>query len=225
MGIFSSRRWVELTPLVCALLCFVLSACNTEDEPFKEAHSKANSKMIHLSNGEIVVLSDTATYTAGAADVDDVVQMSGKASEDLFAPISRATAIVLRAYGFDRQEPETDWKKYQLKDWRKYGVRPATYIGRFVQIHKNLSIEKGTYAVPGDYTSANVPANVKMGWDGKTSVIGFTPTTMSDYISDGVTRVFIIKSDLSGKVYNKYIPEDPSTFVWAYKLETKADIW
>ena len=64
---------------------------------------------------------------------------------------------------------ETDWKKYLLNNWEKYGVSPAIYVGRYVKVHKNLSIEKGTYAVPADYTSASMPADVKMGWDGKTT--------------------------------------------------------
>lgn len=225
MGIFSSRRWMGLTPSVCTVLCFMLSACNSTDEPIEEALSNVNPEMIHLSNGDVVVLSDTTTYTVDAAEIDDVVMMSEKASEDLFGPVSRATTTGLRAYGFDSQEPETDWKKYQLNNWQKYGVSPAIYVGRYVRVHKNLSIEKGTYAVPADYTSESVPADAKMGWDGKTTVIGFTPTTKSDYISDGVTRIFIINCDLSGRVYNKNIPEDPSKFVWAYKLETKVDIW
>lgn len=218
MGIFSLRRWMGLTPAVCTVLCFMLSACNSTDEPIEEALSNANPEMIHLSNGDVVVLSDTTTHTLDATEVDDVVMMSEKASEDLFGPVSRASTTGLRAYGFDCQEPETDWKKYQLNNWEKYGVSPAIYVGRYVKVHKNLSIEKGTYAVPADYTSASMPADVKMGWDGKTTVIGFTPTTKSDYISDGVTRIFIINCDLSGKVYNKNIPDDPSKFVWAYMI-------
>ena len=50
--------------------------------------------------------------TVDAAEVDDVVMMSEKASENLFGSVSRASTTGLRAYGFDSQEPETDWKKY-----------------------------------------------------------------------------------------------------------------
>ncbi len=64
-----------------------------------------------------------------------------------------------------------------------------------------------------------------MGWSGKTQTIGFTATPTSDYIADGVTRVFYIKSDISGISYNKYIPAVPSNFVWAYKLIDEEDIW
>ena len=113
MGIFSSRRWMGLTPAICTVLCFMLSACNSTDEPIEEALSNAKPEMIHLSNGDVVVLSDTTTHTLDATEVDDVVMMSEKASEDLFGPVSRASTTGLRAYGFDCQEPETDWKKYQ----------------------------------------------------------------------------------------------------------------
>lgn len=64
-----------------------------------------------------------------------------------------------------------------------------------------------------------------MGWKGKTSTIGLIPTLKSDYISEGETRIFIINCDLSGRVYNKTYPANPSNFVWAYKLEKDQDIW
>lgn len=130
----------------------------------------------------------------------------------------------MRAYGFDSQEPESKWKKYLLKKWENHGVTPGIYIGRYVKVHKNLSIEKGTYANPADYCSDKAPKNA-MGWDGETENIGFSTTTKSDYISDGVTRIFIINCDLSGRVYNKNIPANPANFEWAYKLESKEDIW
>ena len=98
MGIFSSRRWMGLTPSVCRVLCFMLSACNSTDEPIEEALSNANPEMIHLSNGDVVVLSDTTTYIVDATEIDDEVMMSKKASEDLFGPVSRATTTGLRAY-------------------------------------------------------------------------------------------------------------------------------
>lgn len=173
----------------------------------------------------MILLSDTTTYVLEESFSEEK-DIQIKAPENLFEPVSRASSNSFRAYGFDSQEPETDWKKYLLNSsWKQYGVTPGTYIGRFVKVHKNLSIEKGTYAVAADYTSENVPSNAKMGWDGYTGIIGFTPTTKSDYISDGVTRIFIINCDLSGRVYNQNIPDNPSQFVWAYKLETKADIW
>ncbi len=64
-----------------------------------------------------------------------------------------------------------------------------------------------------------------MGWIGSTKTIGFTPTTKSDNIADGATRVFFIKCDLSGRTYNKYVPANPANFVWAYKCESSEDIW
>lgn len=35
MGIFSPRRWMGLTPAICTVLCFMLSACNSTDEPIE----------------------------------------------------------------------------------------------------------------------------------------------------------------------------------------------
>ena len=57
MGIFSLRRWMGLTPAVCTVLCFMLSACNSTDEPIEEALSNANPEMIHLSNGDALLTS------------------------------------------------------------------------------------------------------------------------------------------------------------------------
>ena len=229
METFNSRRWMGLTPTIYAVLCFLLSACNSTDESFEETlninefQGKVNSEIISLSNGNVLILSDTTTYTVDVTNFDDVNIMMYNKSSDLFESINRTTNS-FRAYGYDSQEPETDWKKYSLSKWKQYGVSTGIYIGRYVQVHKNLSIEPGTYAIPGDYSSEKAPQNV-MGWDGKTDKIGFTATSKSDYISDGVTRIFIIYCDLSGTVYNKNIPADPSTFEWAYKLETKVDIW
>ena len=46
-----------LTPSVCTVLCFMLSACNSTDEPIEEALSNANPEMIHLSNGDALLTS------------------------------------------------------------------------------------------------------------------------------------------------------------------------
>ena len=46
MGIFSPRRWMGLTPAICTVLCFMLSACNSTDEPIEEALSNAKPEMI-----------------------------------------------------------------------------------------------------------------------------------------------------------------------------------
>lgn len=225
MELFNSRRWMGLTSLLATTLCLLLSACNsTEEEPLYKTQQNALGEVISLSNGEMITLSDTTTYEIFPEDLSDVSNLTDKASENLFDNISRSTNS-LRAYGYDSQEPETDWKKYLLNSsWEKYGVTPAIYVGRYVKVHKNLSIEPGTYAVPADYTSDKAPKNA-MGWDGTTGIIGFTPTNKSDYISDGVTRIFIINCDMSGRVYNKNIPANPSNFEWAYKMESKVDIW
>ena len=46
-----------LTPSVCTVLCFMLSACNSTDEPIEEALSNANPEMIHFSNGDALLTS------------------------------------------------------------------------------------------------------------------------------------------------------------------------
>ena len=63
------------------------------------------------------------------------------------------------------------------------------------------------------------------GWYGTTKTIGYSATPSTDYIADGVTRVFYIKCNLSGISYNKYIPTSPSNFEWAYKLIDMEDVW
>lgn len=193
-------------------------------EKFKKLIKQKNADsnyIVHLSNGETIVLSDTTTYTVDEVPVCNVRKSFTKAP--LFEQASKVGSV-MRAYGFDSQEPESKWKKYLLKKWEKYGVTPGIYIGRYVKVHKSLSIEKGTDAKPGDYNSDKAPKNA-MGWDGETENIGFSTTTKSDYISDGVTRIFIINCDLSGRVYNKNIPANPANFEWAYKIESKEDIW
>ena len=45
MGIFSSRRWMGLTPAVCTVLCFMLSACDSTDDPIEEALGNAKSEV------------------------------------------------------------------------------------------------------------------------------------------------------------------------------------
>lgn len=224
MEFFNSRRRVGLISILSTIMCLILSSCNQSDEPIYSSHNTIVNEVISLSNGNVFTLTDTTTYEIYPDDSIDSSIIVVNDKEDIFGLETRGSTS-LRAYGYDSQEPETDWKKYLLNSsWEKYGVTPAIYVGRYVKVHKNLSIEKGTYAVPADYSSEKAPHDA-MGWDGTTGTIGFTPTTKSDYISDGVTRIFIINCDMSGKVYNKNIPADPSNFEWAYKLESKADIW
>lgn len=213
-----------LIPAICTILCFLLSACDSADDSIKEDVNNFTIKKIHLSNGEIITLSDTTVYVIDADTFNDAETISEKSSENLFTPDSRSTSI-FKEFGYDSQEPETGWKKYIFNNWETYGVLPGLiYVGRYVKVHKNLPIEPGTYAMPANYTSANAPKNA-MGWNGQTEVIGFTPTAKSDNIADGVTRIFFLKCDLAGKEYNKMIPANPSDFQWVYALGEKIDIW
>lgn len=224
MEIFNKRRWMGIISIISTTICLLLSACNSAEEPIHEAQANVNGEIIFLTNGDVISLTDTTTYEIVPNDLEAGQFVVENGTEDLFGIATRST-IGLRAYGYDSLEPETDWKKYLLgSSWEKYGVSPAIYVGRYVKVHKNLSIEPGTYAVAADYTSDKAPQNV-MGWDGATGKIGFTPTTKTDYISDGVTRIFIINCDMSGRVYNQNIPANPTNFIWAYKMESKTDIW
>ncbi len=138
MGIFSSRRWMGLTPSVCTVLCFMLSACNSTDEPIEEALSNANPEMIHLSNGDVVVLSDTTTYIVDATEIDDVVMMSKKASEDLFGPVSRATTTGLRAYVNHRSSRAREFHPHPLTE-PCVKVSPHTALHTLCFVHMLLS--------------------------------------------------------------------------------------
>ncbi len=184
---------------------------------------ETNKEIIKLSNGEIIVLSDTTTHIVDITEFDDINVIGNNASENLFAPKSRAVNV-LRAYGFDSQSPETDWKKWGLKGYEKYGIPQGTYIARYVRIHKKLSIEPGTHVTPANYNTENTPKNI-MGWSGTTRIIGFTATKISDNTSEGDTRILFIKSNLAGKIYNKNIPADPSNFLWVYTLDPDVDVW
>lgn len=230
MEFFNSRQCMGLIPTISTALCLLLSSCNSMDEQpieatqnLNETEKVANDMLLHLSNGDVLMLSDTTTYVVDDTEFDAMDTASIKTSASLFESVTRAGGV-LRAYGFDSQEPETDWKKYMVKNWEQYGVSSGIYIARYVKVHKDLQIEKGSHAVPGDYTSDKAPKDA-MGWEGSNKVIGFTATNKTDYISDGVTRIFIINCDLSGKVYNKNIPANPENFEWAYKVEIKPDVW
>lgn len=121
-------------------------------------------------------------------------------------------------------EPESGWKKVLInKSWSIYGIKtPEIYIGRYVKVHKNLPIEEGTCANAANYSVEGAPQNV-MGWAGNR--IGFVPYLKTDYIADGVTRIFVIKSDLSGRVYNKNIPANPDDLYWVYELTEPVNPW
>lgn len=222
MEIFNSKKFVGLIlPTVLGILSQTLYSCSTDDEHLQDTFGYQN---VTLANGEIITLTDTTTYVLDNNEMNGIVCAKASVDNDE----TRALYAGLRAYGYDSMEPESDWKKYLLSNWTDYGVDKNIYIGRYVKVHKNLSLEKGTYAKPADYTVDKAPKN-RMGWDTATSyknpVIGFSATGTSDYIADGTTRVFIIKCDLDGIVLDKYIPADPSTFLWAYELDKKVDIW
>lgn len=213
-----------LTICTCSLL---MSSCSTSDDS-GIATQETGAQVIYLSDGSHIVLSDTTTYEIGAPeeapDFDSAVITSNSENESFFDSETRATGV-LRAYGYDSLEPETDWKKMLLASWwqEHYGIS-GTYIARYVKVHKNLSIESGGYAVPADYTDDRAK-DVPMGWFNSEKKKGFKSESKSEYIDDGVSQILIIKSDVSGKIYNLNLPYDPSTFEWVYKSQSRDDFW
>lgn len=129
MEIFNSRQQqLGLIPIACAIFCISLSACSSTDEPFNIKETDSNNEVIYLSNGDIVILTDTATYPISKNTFSSSTIKSANISNNWFDDMSRATNS-LRAYGYDSQEPESDWKKYLLdSSWEKYGITPDIYI-------------------------------------------------------------------------------------------------
>ena len=197
-----------------------MASCSSDES---QEFTYQDSNAITLSGGETLVLSDTTTYELEFDEVfaDEPIPNC----QDCFSAQTRASSDSYRAYGYDSEEPESDWRKYSLgSSWSQYGISSGIYIARYVKVHKNLSIQPNKTVVVGNYNSANAPADA-MGWHGNTKNIGFSATPTSDYIADGVTRVFYINCNLSGISVNKYIPATPSNFEWAYKLVDMEDVW
>lgn len=131
MGLYNSRRWVVLIPIISTLLCLLLSGCNSTDDPIAEDRKSTDCFVIYLDNGEVITLNDTSIITIE----HDIYQNSSMKSSNIFEFISRAP-IGLREYGYDNIEDESDWKQFLLNKWEKYGVAPGIYIGKYVKVQK-----------------------------------------------------------------------------------------
>lgn len=220
MEISNSKRRVGLAFTILLGTVLLMASCSS-DESQEFIHKDSNA--ITLSGGETLVLSDTTTYELEFDEVFADEPISN--CQDCFSAQTRASSDSYRAYGYDSEEPESDWRKYSLgSSWSQYGISSGIYIARYVKVHKNLSIQPNKTVVVGNYNSANAPVDA-MGWYGNTKNIGFSATPTSDFIADGVTRVFYINCNLSGISVNKYIPAKPTNFIWAYKLTDPEDIW
>ena len=222
MEISNSKLGLGL--MFAALLgtCLLVTACSSDEDQVFTAENKMGN-IITLSNGETLHLSDTTTYEL---EFDEAMAIGANSyCDDCFSPQTRASSDSYRAYGYDSEEPESDWRKYSLgSSWSQYGISSGIYIARYIKVHKNLVILPNKSIVEGTYDSPNAPKDA-MGWRGTTKIIGFTASPSNDSIADGVTRVFYINCNLSGIAYNKYIPANPTNFVWAYKLIDMEDIW
>lgn len=220
MEISNSKRRVGLAFTILLGTVLLMASCSS-DESQEFIHKDSNA--ITLSGGETLVLSDTTTYELEFDEVFADEPISN--CQDCFSAQTRASSDSYRAYGYDSEEPESDWRKYSLgSSWSQYGISSGIYIARYVQVHKNLPILPDKEIVTAKYDSANAPENA-MGWYGKTKKIGFSATPLNDSIADGVTRVLYINCNLSGISVNKYIPAKPTNFIWAYKLTDPEDIW
>lgn len=222
MEISNSKRSLGLMFTALLGTCLFVTACSSDENQEFTAENKEGN-IITLTNGETILLSDTTTYELA---FDEALAIGANSyCEDCFSPQTRAASDSYRAYGYDSEEPESDWKKYSLgSSLSQYGISSGIYIARYVKVHKNLSILPNKTIVVANYNSTNAPQDA-MEWYGTTKTIGYSATPSTDYIADGVTRVFYIKCNLSGISYNKYIPASPSNFEWAYKLIDMEDVW
>lgn len=216
------ERWLGLMSAAIVSSCMILLSCTSDYEP---ETLECRSNVVHCSSGETIVLSDTSVYVP---EFDDAMMASTPTCviEDWNTLMTRSSTNSSREYGYDSEVPESDWKKYSLgSTWQqKYGITPGIYIARYVKVHKNLPILPSMDINVADYTLPNAPQNV-MGWLGTSGTIGFTAEPSTDYVADGITRVFYINCNLAGVSYNQYIPANPSNFEWAYVLSPKVDVW
>ena len=177
MEISNSKRGLGL--MFAALLgtCLLVTACSSDEDQVFTAENKMGN-IITLSNGETLHLSDTTTYEL---EFDEAMAIGANSyCDDCFSPQTRASSDSYRAYGYDSEEPESDWRKYSLgSSWSQYGISSGIYIARYIKVHKNLVILPNKSIVEGTYDSPNAPKDA-MGWRGTTKIIGFTasPSTI-----------------------------------------------
>lgn len=210
----------EATPFFMVALGLIITACSSDSIDEIDTYEKSNdSESVHI------LLSDTTIYEPDFSDMIPESSTPIYYSYDWNTPITRTSSDSYREYGYDYEEPESDWRKYSLNStWQQYGITPGIYIARYVKIHKNLTILPNKEILTASYDAPNAPQNA-MGWKGTTQNIGFTASPTTDYVADGVTRVFLINSSLAGVSLNRYIPANPSNFIWGYVLREREDIW
>lgn len=76
MEFFNSRQCMGLIPTISTALCLLLSSCNSMDEQpieatqnLNETEKVANDMLLHLSNGDVLMLSDTTTYVVDDTEI------------------------------------------------------------------------------------------------------------------------------------------------------------
>ncbi len=225
MELYNRRKWMGLIP-IAFLFATTSISCSSEEstEPLINP-TVSNSSIIYLSNGTTIELKDTTTYYL---NVDQQVCDFEYAVSDF----SRATNASFD-YGYDSQEPESDWQKWKFTGsfWESQGVNTSNYyLARFIVVHKTLEKTSGYSIQPASYNSENAPKNA-MGWTpgahvGDEGLVGFSTVKKTSTTEDGQSRILYILSDISGRMYNQIVPAKPENFIWAYRLiEDDPDIW
>lgn len=223
MEILYQKKWMGLVVLTICFISGAFCSCSNSDEPiipigdtFTETTlSDANHcHSLMLGNGRTVELEDTLIHELDFTGVDLSREV------EVFATRSHDGV----EYGYDKIVPEGDgkWKKYLLRGMEEWGIQPNTiYIGRYEIVYKGLPTSPAYNISPADYNEEGAPKNA-MGWIQGSNSFGFWPAQTSDAtIVNGLTRVFHVDCDVSGKSLNSYAPNDPKYFVWAYDLIPK----
>lgn len=226
MEVSYQKKWMGL---VVPTICFIFGAfcsCTNSDEPIMQtgktfseesmSNAYSNYSMV-LGNGRIVELEDTLIHELDFTGVD-------LSREVEFT----ATRSFNQVYGYDKIVPDGDgkWKKYLLRGMEEWGIQPNTiYIGRYEIVYKGIPTTPAYTVSPADYNQEGAPKNA-IGWIQGSGSFGFWTSPTSDAtIVNGMTKVFFVNCDISGRSLNYYAPNDPKYFVWAYDMIPKGGSW
>lgn len=226
MEFFYQKKWVGLmVPTFCIIFGAFCSCSNSEDPAMPDLEtssvntftSDAPNNILMLGDGRMVALEDTLIHELDFSGVDLSREVEFIASRSFN-----------KEYGYDKTIPEGNgkWKKYLLRGMEEWGIQPNTiYIGRYEIAYKEIPTSPAYIVSPADYTTEDAPKNA-MGWIQGSSSFGFWTSPTSDATTvNGMTKVFFVNCDLSGRSLNYYIPNDPKYFVWAYDLIPKGGSW
>lgn len=226
MKVSNQKKWMGLIIPTVSIIFGALCSCSNSEDPAMPAletspvntftRNNPNNTLV-LGNGRTVALEDTLTHELDFTGID----LSREAE-------FMATRSFNQEYGYDKTIPEGDgkWKKYILRGMEEWGIQPnAIYIGRYEIVYKGIPTSPAYTVSPTDYTTGDAPKNA-MGWIQGSKSLGFWTSPTSDAtIVNGMTKVFFVNCDISGKSLNYYVPNNPKYFVWAYDLIPKGETW